>query len=154
MNEDSRQPTDPAPDPPVARDARSPKNVAAALPAGAFTASVLFDVLALVAEGPEQAHSYNRRAVELLKVGLGASLATLALAVVDSLNLPAATSSGKRATRQLALDGAAVAVYLLDLAARQKQVGDARTRDAVADSGSIGLSLVGLALLGASGKLK
>jgi hypothetical protein len=59
-----------------------------ALPAAAFTASVLFDVLSLVADGPEQSHGYQRRAADLLRFGISSSLASLGLEVTEYLRAP------------------------------------------------------------------
>lgn len=155
MNDDSRQPGGPPQYPSVGVDtAPALPAVPGVLPVGAFTASVLMDVLSLVADSPEHARSYTRGAVELLRVGLGASLAALAIGLLDALKIPAATPAGKAATKQVALDGAVVAVYLLDLAARQKQLADAQSEPGKTDVAPIGLSLAGLALLGAAGKLK
>ncbi len=122
------------------------------LPAGALTASVLFDVLALLAERPDQAQGYRRGAADLLGLGLSGSVAALGLELVDYLRAPAdQTSPGK--TRLFALKGAAIAVYLLDLAERLRSA--ERSADQPAGAGGLptGLSLVGLALLAAADKL-
>ncbi len=154
MNDDVRGPIDEQLYAPATNNRLSLPPVASALPIGIFTASVLFDVLSLVADSAEHARTYHRRALELLKVGLGASLAALALSVVDSLRVPAGSSVGDSATKQLAVDGALAAVYLLNVAAREKQLADAPGVETGLQPGPIGLSLAGLALLGAAGKVK
>lgn len=162
MDEDLRQPNDyPAAGTveqplytPTGHDA--PASLAlgvSAVPVAAFTASLLFDVLSIFAESPDQAHTYNSGAANLAKVGLGAAFVTLALELIDSLDVPAATAAGRAVTKRLALDGAVVAVYLLNVAAREKQLADPRTQQKSVASAPIGLSLVGLTLLGAAGKL-
>jgi hypothetical protein len=114
------------------------------LPAGVFTASVLFDLLALLADHPDQAHTYQQRAADLLRLGLTSSLSTLALRTVDYLRAPASGADSNEA-RKFALNGALIAIYLLDLAARQKQLGDASARRPGKDIVPVGLSLLGLA---------
>jgi hypothetical protein len=114
------------------------------LPAGVLTASVLFDLLALMADTPDGARAYQQRAADLLRFGLSSSLSTLALRAVDDLRAPSGGADAN-AGRRFALNGALIAIYLLDLAARQKQLGDASTRRAGRDIVPVGLSLVGLA---------
>lgn len=124
-----------------------------ALPAAAFTASILFDVLSLVADGPEHVHSYERGAADLLRLGLSSTLATLALELADYLRAPADRATA-RGTRKFALDGGVIAVYLLDLAARQRRAGDTGGTAAGKDALPIGLSLLGLAFLAISAGLE
>lgn len=114
------------------------------LPAGVLTASVLFDLLALIAERPDEARSYEQRAADLLRFGLSGSLSTLALRTVDYLRAPARDADAN-AGRRFALNGALIAIYLLDLAARQHQLGDATTHRPGRDIVPVGLSLLGLA---------
>lgn len=154
MNDDVRTPIDEPLYPPAGRGRFALPPILAALPVGTFTASVLFDVLSLVAESPEQARSYHRGAVELLKAGIGASFAGLALGLLDALRVPAASPAGKLATKHVALDGAVVAIYLLNVAAREKHLAEGASKGPALDPVPIGLSLAGLAVLGAAGKLK
>jgi hypothetical protein len=123
------------------------------IPAGVFTASVLFDMLALIPERPEQAQSYKQRAADLLRLGLASSLSALALETVDYLRTPPSRTSPKDG-RKFALTGALIAIYLLDLAARQKQLSDAGARRSGKDVFPAGLSLLGLASIGVSDRLK
>ncbi len=154
MNEDLRQPVEQPLVAPSDHDHVALRTIGADLPAGAFTASVLFDVLSLVAENQQQAYTYMDGATNLLKMGLGAALAALGIELVDSLKTSPASVAGRAATKRLALDGAVVAVYLLDLAARQKQLAAAHTREAPLQSAPLGFSLAGLALLAAAGKVQ
>jgi hypothetical protein len=124
----------------------------AALPAAAFTASVLFDVLSLVAENAEQSHSYQRRAADLLRLGVGSSLASLGLEMNDYLRAPAGVEASG-ATSKFAVSGAVATIYLLDLAARQKRASEVALDARTADPLAIGLSLLGLAILGWSTKV-
>jgi hypothetical protein len=105
---------------------------------------VLFDLLALIAERPDEARSYEQRAADLLRLGLSSSLSTLALRTVDYLRAPAGDADANGG-RRFALNGALIAIYLLDLAARQQQLGDATTRHPGRDIVPVGLSLLGLA---------
>ncbi len=139
------------------RPARPESDIAAvltAVPAAALTASVLADVGALFADNPADARAYARRAVDSLKIGLTASLAGFALTLLDTIGLPGTTVAGKRATGELARDGALAAIYLLGLAAREKQLTDFDRSEARTDIAPIGLSLAGLVLLLSSGKVK
>jgi hypothetical protein len=121
------------------------------LPAGIFTASVLFDILALIPERSEQAHAYEQRAADLLRFGLSSTLSALALKIVDYLRKPA-RRDGSSDTRKIALNGALIAIYLLDLAARQKRLSEAGTPPGK-DVLPVGLSLLGLAFVGISDRL-
>jgi hypothetical protein len=123
------------------------------IPGSIFTASVLFDLLALIADGPGQAQTYRTRATDLLRLGLGGALPSLALEAADFLHAPPG-QPGPSQGRKFFLTGTLIAIYLLDLASRQKQVagaGDARARTDVLPAG---LSLLGLAVVGIAGRLK
>lgn len=122
------------------------------LPAGAFTASLLFDVLALLAERPDQAQGYRRGATDLLGVGVGSAVAALGIELVDYLQVPADETSPSK-TRLFALKGAAIAVYLLDLAERLRASDRSGGQPGGPTVMPTGLSLVGLALLAAADKL-
>jgi hypothetical protein len=128
------------------RDHRCMLNVTA----GAFTASILFDMLSLVADSPNHADTYERRAADLLRLGLGTALSSVALEITEYLRGPA-NGTTSTSLRTFALNGAVIAVYLLDVAERQKQIG---TGHAGAPAAPLGLSLLGLVLLGISGKVQ
>jgi hypothetical protein len=123
------------------------------LPAGVFTASVLFDMLSLIPERADQADSYERGAAELLRFGLSSTLSSLALRTVDYLRAPASHTGGSNESGKFALNGALIAIYLLDLAARQKQLTDASLRRPGKEVLPVGLSLLGLALSALSERL-
>ncbi len=114
---------------------------------------MLFDVLSMCSDNREQAHSYQRGAADLLRVGLGGALASIALEIVDYLRAPAASGS-PRAMRKFALDGAVIAVYLLDFCARQTRAGDVAPGAARAGALPVGLSLTGLGFLALSANLR
>jgi hypothetical protein len=120
------------------------------IPGGIFTASVLFDLLALIADSPEQARTYRTRATDLLRIGVGSALSSLALEAADFLHAPPGPAQG----RKFSLTGTLIAIYLLDLAARQEQVAGARDAGARTDILPAGLSLLGLAVVGIAGRLK
>jgi hypothetical protein len=123
------------------------------IPGGIFTASVLFDLLALIADGPEQARTYRTRATDLLRLGVGSALSSLALEAADFLHAPPG-QAGSAQGRKFSLTGTLIAIYLLDLAARQIQVTGARDADPRTDVLPAGLSLLGLAVVGIAGRLK
>jgi hypothetical protein len=125
----------------------------AVVPAAAFTASILFDVLSLVADNREQAHAYQRHAADFMRVGIGSALASNALEAADYLRAQV-TDVGGAPTRKFALNGAVIVVYLLDLAARQGRAGNASPQAPRVDALPIGLSLLGLALLGVGANLE
>jgi hypothetical protein len=110
---------------------------------------VLFDVLSLVADHSQQAQSYRRGAADLLRFGLSAALAELAIEAADYLRTPPGGASAA-ATRKFALNGALIAVYLLDLAERQKEADGEHAVTPAAAVLPTGLSLLGLTLLGFS----
>jgi uncharacterized membrane protein len=118
--------------------------------AGAFTASLLFDVLSLIAGGTDQSHAYQRAAADLLRLGSSTSLATAALELADYLHAPQ-PATAPNATRRFVLNGAIVAVYLLDVAARRRQLNGGRAR---VEPLTVGLSLLGLAFVGISARLE
>jgi hypothetical protein len=134
-----------APIEPVAKRSAGPfDSLTATLPVGALTASVLFDALQLVADNPAQAQSYERGATDILTVGLSGSLVAAALDILEYLRAPA--SAGDGSARRIALNGALIAVYLFDVAARRKPE-DAHAQRRPSDVLPTGLSLLGLALL-------
>ncbi len=135
---------------PLAKRVVGPFNpLTATLPVGALTASVLLDALALVAENPAQAQSYQRGACDILTVGMSGSIVSAALEIVDYLR---AETADEGASRAFALNGATLAVYLLDVATR-RAASDLGTRKRTAgDALPTGLSLLGLVLLAIAGK--
>jgi hypothetical protein len=153
MNDDLSDSADASRYVPVERGQPAPP-LNASLPAGAFTASVLLDVLALVAESPDQAQSYVRSAVDSLRIGFGASLAALGWSLIESLKAPPGTPAGTGVTRQLAIDGGVVAVCLFGLAAREQQLAEGHAGRPGFEPAPLVFSLAGLALLAAAGRLK
>ncbi len=125
-----------------------------ALPGAAFTASILFDLLSLVAERPVQARAYRRGSADLLRFGVSSCLASLTLEVADYLHSPPEETDVSLAMRKLALNGAVIAIYLLDLAERQNIVKDEHNAQPGLAVLPFGLSLLGLSLLGMSAKVE
>jgi hypothetical protein len=130
-------------------DAASRTSIVLTAPAGAFTASVLLDVLSLVAASPEEADRDERRAADLLRLGVGAALGSVTLELADALRAPL-DAAPATTLRTLTTNGLVVAVYLFAIAERQKQVNAGKAR---AGAAPLGLSLLGLALLAFAGKL-
>jgi hypothetical protein len=83
---------------------------------------------------------------------LASSLSALALEAVDYLRTPASRTTPNEG-RRFAMNGALIVIYLLDVAARQKQLSDASARRPGKDVFPAGLSLLGLAAVAISGRL-
>ena len=96
---------------------------------------------------------FARGSAELLKTGLAGAGAAAFLGFLDYLKIPKKSVAGVTATTHLALNVATIGLYLLNLAQRERRLHDDATRDAPVSSNEIGLSLLALTLLGASGFL-
>jgi uncharacterized membrane protein len=140
-----------APIEPIAKRYAGPFNpLTATLPVGTLTASLLLDVMALVAESPGQAETFERNAADVLSLGLGGSLVALALDIIEYLRTPAHQADAA-ATREFVLNGAIAAVYLLDVAARRKANGEPG-RKGIGFIVPAALSVAGLSLLAIAAK--
>ena len=124
--------------------------IAVTIPIGAWSASLLFDLLSLRSDEPRV---FARGSAELVKTGIaGAGLAAF-LGFLDYLKIPKKSVAGVTATTHLALNVTTTALYLLGLTQREKRLKAEETRDDPVSGGDIGLSLLAIALLGASGWL-
>jgi uncharacterized membrane protein len=124
--------------------------IAVTVPIGAWVASLLFDLVSLRSEEPRV---FARGSAELMKTGIAGAAGAAFLGFLDYLKIPKKTPAGVTATTHLALNVTTTALYLLGLAQRQKRLNTEATRDEPVSGGDIGLSLLAMALLGASGWL-
>ncbi|MDB5071995.1 MAG: hypothetical protein JWM87_3106 [Candidatus Eremiobacteraeota bacterium] len=124
--------------------------IAVTIPIGAWAASLLFDLASLRSDEPRV---FARGSAELLKTGLAGGAVASFLGFLDYLKIPKNSKAGVTATTHLALNVTTMGLYLLNLTQREKRLhADASRNDAVSQN-EIGLSLLALTLLGASGWL-
>ena len=124
--------------------------IAVTVPIGAWAASLLFDLLSLRSDEPRV---FARGSAELVKTGIAGAGVAAFLGFLDYLKIPKKSIAGVTATTHLALNVATTALYLLNLAGREKRLRDEATRDEPVSGGELGLSLLAIALLGTSGWL-
>lgn len=124
--------------------------IAVTIPIGTWAASLLFD---LASHRSEEPRVFARGSAELVKTGLVGGAAAAFLGFLDYQKIPKKSAAGVVATTHLALNATTIALYALNLAQRRRRLGAARTRDAAVAGNEIGLSLLALGLLGASGWL-
>jgi uncharacterized membrane protein len=124
--------------------------IAVTLPIGAWTSSLIFDLASLRSEEPRV---FARGSAELVKTGIAGAAASAFLGFLDYKKIPPKTRAGAIATTHLALNVTTVALYLLNLSRRERRLHAEDTRDDAVSGGEIGLSLLALSLLGASGWL-
>jgi uncharacterized membrane protein len=124
--------------------------IAVTVPIGAWTSSLVFDIASHRSREPRV---FARGSAELVKTGLAGATSAAFLGFLDYLKIPKRTAAGVTATTHLALNVTVVGLYLLNLAQREGRLRDKETREDAVGGGEIGLSLLALALLGASGWL-
>ena len=124
--------------------------IAVTLPIGAWTASLLFDLASLRSDEPRV---FARGSAALVKTGLFGAAGAALLGYLDYLKIPAKTATHATATTHLALNATTMGLYALNLAARERRLHRDATRDEPVAANEIGLSLLALGLLGASGYL-
>lgn len=124
--------------------------IAVTVPIGTWVASLVFD---LASRHSEEPRVFARGSAELVKTGLAGGAVASFLGFLDYLKIPKKTAAGVTATTHLALNVTTMALYLLNLAQREKRLHADDTRDDAVSDGEIGLSLLALSLLGASGWL-
>ena len=120
------------------------------IPIGTWVASLLFDVASQRSDEPRV---FARGSAELVKTGLVGGAGAAFLGFLDYLKIPKKSAAGVTATTHLALNVTCMALYPLNLAQRERRLHAAGTRDAAVSGNEIGLSLLALSLLGASGWL-
>lgn len=124
--------------------------IAVTLPIGAWAASFIFDIASHRSREPRV---FARGSAELVKTGIAGATSAAFLGFLDYLKIPKRTATGVTATTHLALNVTVVALYLMNLAQRERRLQSDETRDDAVSGGEIGLSLLALMLLGASGWL-
>ena len=124
--------------------------IAVTLPIGAWTSSLIFD---LASRRSDEPRVFARGSAELVKTGIAGAAVAAFLGFLDYRKIPPKTAAYVTATTHLALNVTTVALYLMNLAQREKRLHGDGTRDDAVSGGEIGLSLLALTLLGASGWL-
>lgn len=124
--------------------------IAVTIPIGSWAASLLFDLVSLRSDEPRV---FARGSATLVKTGLAGGAVAAFLGFLDYLPIPKKTVAGVTATTHLALNVTAMTLYALNLAQRERRLNADQTRDEPVSGGEIGLSLLALGLLGASGWL-
>jgi uncharacterized membrane protein len=113
------------------------------IPIGAWTASVVFDILALCGVEPD---AFALAAQWLVAIGVIGALLAAVFGLLDLSNLEKGTKARRTALTHLAFNSAAVVLFIVSFAVRAAQSGDPSVWGFV-------LSLVGLACVGISGFL-
>jgi uncharacterized membrane protein len=124
--------------------------IAVTIPIGTWVASLLFDVASQRSDEPRV---FARGSAELVKTGLVGGASAAFLGFLDYLKIPKKSAAGVTATTHLALNVTCMALYAINLAQRERRLHAAATRDAAVSGNEIGLSVLALSLLGASGWL-
>ena len=124
--------------------------IAVTLPIGAWTASLVFDIASRRSAEPRV---FARGSAELVKTGLFGAASAALLGYLDYLTIPTKTATHATATAHLALNVTTMGLYALNLSARERRLHRDATRDEPVAANEIGLSLLALSLLGASGYL-
>ena len=124
--------------------------IAVTLPIGAFVASLLFD---LASHRSEEPRVFARGSAALVKTGLLGGAAAAFLGYLDYTKIPAGTPAGNTATAHLALNATTLGLYALNLGGRERRLRREETRNEPVAPAELALSLLALALLGASGWL-
>jgi uncharacterized membrane protein len=124
--------------------------IAVTVPIGAWVASLLFDVASRRSDEPRV---FARGSAELVKTGLVGGAGAAFLGFLDYLKIPKRSAAGVTATTHMALNVTCMALYSVNLAQRERRLHAAATRDDAVPANEIGLSLLALSLLGASGWL-
>jgi uncharacterized membrane protein len=113
------------------------------IPIGAWTASVVFDILALCGVEPD---AFALAAQWLVAIGVIGALLAAVFGLLDLSNLEKGTKARRTALTHLAFNSAAVVLFIISFVVRAAQSGDPSVWGFV-------LSLVGLVCVGISGFL-
>jgi len=114
------------------------------VPIGAWVASLVFDIIALVSDEPA---AFAEGAFWLLLIGIAGALVAALFGVMDLLTIPSNTRAASTALAHMGLNTAAIVVFAIDALIRQSE-----GRDTVSGT-AIGLSVLGLLVVSASGWL-
>ena len=114
------------------------------IPIGAWVASVVFDVVSRLADAPA---AYARGAQWLIGIGIVGALLAALFGFLDLFAIPSGTRAFTTALIHMALNLAVVALFAVAFLLRRDRLDDATP------IGLLVLSVVALALLGASGWL-
>jgi uncharacterized membrane protein len=112
------------------------------IPIGAWTASIVFDILALVTDD----ESFSMGAVWLIGIGLVGAVLAAVFGLLDLSNLAAGTTARRVGLAHLALNLAATVLFLVSLLIRLPEVDDPSV-------GGFVLSVIAFLITGASGFL-
>lgn len=115
------------------------------VPIGAWVASIVFDLLSLIADDPA---AFTQGSLWLIGLGIVGALVAAIWGILDLLTIPTGTAARATGIRHMTLNLVVVALYAINFLLRR---GDAR--DAAVETLPLVLSLFALALLGASGWL-
>jgi uncharacterized membrane protein len=114
------------------------------VPIGAWVASLVFD---LISKGSDRAETFAEGAFWLLVIGIVGALLAAVFGVMDLLTIPSRTRAASTAITHMALNTMVIVIFGINAVIR-----DSEGRDAVSDL-ALGLTVVGLLVLGASGWL-
>jgi uncharacterized membrane protein len=114
------------------------------VPIGAWVASLVFD---LISKGSDRPETFAEGAFWLLVIGIVGALLAAVFGVMDLLTIPSRTRAASTAITHMALNTMVIVIFGINAVIR-----DSEGRDAVSDL-ALGLTVVGLLVLGASGWL-
>jgi uncharacterized membrane protein len=124
--------------------------IAVTVPIGTWVASFVFD---LASQRSDEPRVFARGSAALMKTGLVGGAGAAFLGFLDYLKIPKKSAAGVTAATHMALNATCMALYAVNLAQREKRLHAAATRDDAVSGNEIGLSLLALSILGASGWL-
>jgi uncharacterized membrane protein len=116
------------------------------VPIGAWVASFVFDIIALATAEDEAA--FAEGAYWLILIGIVGALAAALFGLMDLLAIPTRTQAFRVGLTHMALNLAVVALFAIDFAVRA-----GKGYESAANGAELTLSVIALALLGASGWL-
>jgi uncharacterized membrane protein len=114
------------------------------VPIGSWVASLVFD---LIAKGSDRPEVFAEGAFWLLVIGIVGALLAAVFGVMDLLTIPSRTKAASTAIAHMALNIAVTVLFAINAVIR-----DSEGRDSVSNL-ALGLTIVGLLVLGVSGWL-